>query len=374
VTTDNTPGGEEQPPPAEPRRRGVRRLGVRTGQLMFRPVRAVARSGGTVVVRELEDITVDAVAAPAVQRAVDRILAGPLPETVTRSLVEHRVAERVVTEALRNEDGRVEELVEALVASPAFERMVHDALESKITADLADQVLRSPTFEHALGEVLGSPHTRAALARQSSSLAGEAGLGLRRRAARLDDSAERRPRRWFRRAPRPAAALRETPYAGMATRAVAIAVDALLVALVVLTVAAMVGLVGSLAGGVHAGWVAGLIAGAGWLVVEALYFVGFWTTAGQTPGMRLLRLRVSDHAGAPPSPGRALVRFVGLLLAIIPCFAGFLPVLVDDRRRALQDFLAGTVVVYDEAFDPAPAPSGPGGSPQVGDGLLRPPA
>jgi ABC-type transport system involved in cytochrome bd biosynthesis fused ATPase/permease subunit len=32
--------------------------------------------------------------------------------------------------------------------------------------------------------------------------------------------------------------------------------------------------------------------------------------------------------------------------ALETLFAGFLPVLVDDRRRALQDFLAKTVVVY----------------------------
>ena len=47
--------------------------------------------------------------------------------------------------------------------------------------------------------------------------------------------------------------------------------------------------------------------------------------------------------------GRALVRLAGLALAIIPCFAGFIPVLIDDRRRGLPDFLAGTVVVYAEA-------------------------
>ena len=32
------------------------------------------------------------------------------------------------------------------------------------------------------------------------------------------------------------------------------------------------------------------------------------------------------------------------MLAIIPLFAGFLPVLFDRRRRALPDYLAGTVV------------------------------
>lgn len=341
------------------------RLGVRTGLFVFRPVRAVARSGGTVVARELEDITVDAIAAPAVQRAVDRILAGPLPETVARSLVENRVAERVVTEALRNEDGRVEELVEALVASPAFERMVHDALDSKVTADLTDRVLQSPSFQHALGAILSSPQTRAALTKQSSSLAGEVAEGLRRRAVALDDAVERPPRRWLRRTPRPAPALAGgTPYAGMATRAVALGVDSAIVALILLLGGGLVALVASLVGSLHRGWVAGALVGGAWLIVEAAYFVGFWSTAGQTPGMRVLHLRVADRAGAAPGPGRSLVRFAGLLLAIIPLFAGFLPVLVDDRRRALQDFLAGTVVLYDEAL----------ASPQVGDGSDRPPA
>jgi len=42
---------------------------------------------------------------------------------------------------------------------------------------------------------------------------------------------------------------------------------------------------------------------------------------------------------------RALVRFAALIVAILPFFAGFLPVLFDDRRRALQDYVAGTSVI-----------------------------
>ena len=59
-----------------------------------------------------------------------------------------------------------------------------------------------------------------------------------------------------------------------------------------------------------------------------------------------MRLRVSDQHGQPPSLGRSVVRFFGLLLAIVPLFAGFLPVLFDDRRRGLHDFMAGTTVLY----------------------------
>ena len=74
------------------------------------------------------------------------------------------------------------------------------------------------------------------------------------------------------------------------------------------------------------------------------YAVLFWATVGQTPGMRLLGLSVA----APTEDRRAwpmLVRLAGTLLALAPLGAGFLPVLSDLCRRALQDFLAGTVVV-----------------------------
>ena len=108
----------------------------------------------------------------------------------------------------------------------------------------------------------------------------------------------------------------------------------------------MVGLVGSLV--YHPHWstsfVAELLAVAG-VLVNVFYFTGFWTTAGQTPGMRLMHLRVADASGFPPGLGRSYVRLAGLFLAILLLFTGFLPALVDDRRRALQDFLAGTVIL-----------------------------
>ena len=63
----------------------------------------------------------------------------------------------------------------------------------------------------------------------------------------------------------------------------------------------------------------------------------------------MMRLRVAGPRGDPPGVGRSLVRLIGLVLAIIPLFAGFLPVLFDDRRRALQDFLAGTAVRAEHA-------------------------
>ena len=87
-----------------------------------------------------------------------------------------------------------------------------------------------------------------------------------------------------------------------------------------------------------------------WVAVVATYFVLFWSTAGQTPAMRILRLRVLGDDGLPPRLGRSMLRLVGLGLAIVPLFAGFLPALFEHRRRALPDFFGGTVVLYtDEA-------------------------
>ena len=40
------------------------------------------------------------------------------------------------------------------------------------------------------------------------------------------------------------------------------------------------------------------------------------------------------------------------MLAALPLFAGFLPILFDDRRRGLQDMLAGSVVVGADPAEP----------------------
>ena len=81
-----------------------------------------------------------------------------------------------------------------------------------------------------------------------------------------------------------------------------------------------------------------------WLVG---YFVLFWSSTGQTPGNRVLEIRVCRASdGEPPSAKMSVLRLAGLVLAALPLFAGFVPILFDDRRRGVQDMLAGTVVVF----------------------------
>jgi uncharacterized RDD family membrane protein YckC len=136
-------------------------------------------------------------------------------------------------------------------------------------------------------------------------------------------------------------------YGGLVTRGLALAFDALVANAIVLVLGALIGLVTSLVGGdLHPEWLAALLAAAGWALLVGGYFVLFWSATGQTPGMRLMRLQVMTYHGERVHVFRALIRLGGLVLAIIPLFAGFLPVLFDDRRRALPDFLARTVVIH----------------------------
>ena len=100
----------------------------------------------------------------------------------------------------------------------------------------------------------------------------------------------------------------------------------------------------------------GIFVAIGWTLAVGGYMVLFWSVAGQTPGMRVMGVRVVDAHGNPPGFGRSIIRFIGLVLAIIPCFLGFLPVLIDDRRRGIQDMLAGTVVLYADTAEPAATP------------------
>lgn len=290
-------------------------LAVTAGRAAAYPLKVAARAwrGG------LESAADDVAASPEVARVLDRILAGPLPEELADSLVRHRVLERIGVR---------------LAQSGELDRLATKALESAQTRELVDRVVASRAAQEALEEIVSSPEVRRALARQTTGLAEDVVGGVRSAAVRLD-----------RRAGRPA----RPAYAGLGTRAVALTVDAGLALLTWIVASAVIALIASLVGGIRPHWVAGTLLGSGAAFVAGAYFVLFWAAAGQTPGMRLMRLRVQRAEGRGLSLFRAAVRTVGLALAIIPCFLGFLPVLFDSRRRSLPDYLAGTVVVYEDA-------------------------
>jgi uncharacterized RDD family membrane protein YckC len=135
-------------------------------------------------------------------------------------------------------------------------------------------------------------------------------------------------------------------YAGLATRVIAFAVDAALIDLAALVVAAAGALISSLLHFPNGLQNVLVVIGAGAFVLWSVaYFVAFWSTTGQTPGARVMQIRVLTAGGERVGPKRALLRCVGVVLAALPLFLGFVRILFDAKRRGFQDRLAATVVV-----------------------------
>jgi uncharacterized RDD family membrane protein YckC len=83
------------------------------------------------------------------------------------------------------------------------------------------------------------------------------------------------------------------------------------------------------------------------LVVWAFFYVVVGLViSGRSVGKGVIGLMVVRADGATLTPGRALVRTLALPLSAI-LFIGFIMVLFNRRHRALHDYIAGTVVVYD---------------------------
>jgi uncharacterized RDD family membrane protein YckC len=137
-------------------------------------------------------------------------------------------------------------------------------------------------------------------------------------------------------------------YAGFVTRAIAFAIDVAVIDLAAAFVAVVVGLgISALDVPQTVKTVAVAVGGVAYLAWFVGYFATFWSTTGQSPGARVMGIRVvCARSDEPVSLRAAIVRLGGMVLAAIPLCAGFLLILVDDRRRGLQDRLARTVVRY----------------------------
>jgi len=135
-------------------------------------------------------------------------------------------------------------------------------------------------------------------------------------------------------------------YAGLVTRALGLIVDALLIQVVALFVSlGTIVVLGILHLPHDVEKLIGVIGGVVYVIWTIGYFVAFWSGTGQTPGARVMQVRVTAPDGGRVKPRRAFVRCIGLLLAAIPLFAGYVTILFDSRRRGFQDWLGRTVVV-----------------------------
>ena len=135
-------------------------------------------------------------------------------------------------------------------------------------------------------------------------------------------------------------------YAGLVTRALGFVIDGLIIQAVSLFVAlGTIVVVGVLHLPRQINTLLTAVGAVAYVAWTIGYLVGFWSATGQTPGARVMQVRVTTSEGGRLKPRRALVRCIGLGLAALPLFLGFAPILFDARRRGFQDWLARTVVV-----------------------------
>jgi uncharacterized RDD family membrane protein YckC len=138
-------------------------------------------------------------------------------------------------------------------------------------------------------------------------------------------------------------------FAGHGPRLVAYIVDSIIIGVVIVAVSILLGIVMA---GAAASDAAGAAVGGAllWLVVilvvSLAYFPWFWARGGQTPGMKMFRLRVvRDADGGPVSGMSAFLRLIGFWVNSVVFYIGFIWIFVDKRRRGWHDLIAGTVVI-----------------------------
>jgi uncharacterized RDD family membrane protein YckC len=84
----------------------------------------------------------------------------------------------------------------------------------------------------------------------------------------------------------------------------------------------------------------------GWILICWLYFALLESSPWQaTLGKRALHLKVFDTDGQKISFGRASLRYLGKLISGFLLALGFLLAAFTDKKQALHDFMANTVVI-----------------------------
>jgi uncharacterized RDD family membrane protein YckC len=81
------------------------------------------------------------------------------------------------------------------------------------------------------------------------------------------------------------------------------------------------------------------------ILMPAIFFIGFWMRGGQTLGMRSWRIKLVTDSGGPVTAQAALRRLLAALLSLLPGGLGFVWMVWDPDRLAWHDRLSGTRLV-----------------------------
>jgi uncharacterized RDD family membrane protein YckC len=160
----------------------------------------------------------------------------------------------------------------------------------------------------------------------------------------------------------------EFPLAGVGSRFLAIAFDTLLQGIAAFALA-MIAVFSEVSASAIVGrslgpWVLALLVFALFVIYTGYFAVFEVMWRGQTPGKRLVGLRVIDVSGSPVTVYSAILRNLIRIVDQLPGIyaVGIVSVIVTSRQQRLGDLAAGTVVVHErtETLD-IPATATPAG-------------
>ena len=132
-------------------------------------------------------------------------------------------------------------------------------------------------------------------------------------------------------------------YAGFWVRFLAIFLDAIVLGIITAALTPLVGSQVTITGNT---FTVNYTANAYSTLIGLVYFIGFWAWRGQTVGMMPFNMQVVGVAdGKKIDVVRGLLRYVGIILSIIPLFLGLIWAAFDSRKQGWHDKMAQTVVI-----------------------------
>ena len=148
-------------------------------------------------------------------------------------------------------------------------------------------------------------------------------------------------------------------YAGFWRRFAAFIIDEMFIAIVVVGAEAVLGAIFGVNTGLRLGILGGKQLGAvfalkfmGSTLIHWLYWAGMESSAYQaTLGKMALGLIVTDLKGEPIAFGRATGRYFGKIISALLLVIGFLMAGWTEKKQALHDIMAGTLVVRKQVIN-----------------------